>query len=563
MDNEENTVEDKILEAEYSGLQPLRENTEQTSSKAKMLEGSAWMTAGSIFSRILGAIYIIPWVIWFGSFSDQANALYTKGYNIYSFFLIAAIAGIPSAIAKQVAHYNAINEFALGQRLYKRGLVLSVGTGLICAFILYFGAPFLKDGDQNVVIVLHALAWAVLVIPTMSLTRGFFQGYQEMGPSAISQFIEQLARVAYMLITAYLIMGRGKGDWVNGVSQSTFAAFIGALGGMLVLIWYFVKYRHRLAYLAQNSANQLTVSTGTLYKEIIAQAVPFIIIGSAITIFQLIDQYTFFRIMREVGHYSADVLDNMYAIFAFNANKLVMIIISLASAMAITSVPLLSEAHTRGDYKEISRQVTDAILLFSFLMIPSSMGMAAVAQPTYTLFYRLSDVGTSILQFNSYVAIVLGLFTVVSAIMQGIGENRLAVKYFVIGTVIKFITQFPLVALFSAAGSLISTAIGFSVVNWLMIRHINREYGLDLKKVQFFVTKIIQYSFGMFFIAFVLNNLLFTFMDASSKVQSFIAVVITAGIGGLFYMILVLRSRLADEVVGSQAERLRQILKIR
>lgn len=59
------------------------------------------------FSRILGAIYIIPWVTWLGNYSDQANALYAKGYNIYSFFLMAAVAGVPSAVSKLVSHYNA------------------------------------------------------------------------------------------------------------------------------------------------------------------------------------------------------------------------------------------------------------------------------------------------------------------------------------------------------------------------------------------------------------------------------------------------------------------------
>ncbi|MGR3915585.1 putative polysaccharide biosynthesis protein [Pediococcus acidilactici] len=550
-------------ESQYLGSQPLRENNGNSSSKAKMLEGSAWMTAGSIFSRILGAIYIIPWVIWFGVYSDQANALYTKGYNIYSFFLIAAIAGIPSAISKQVAHYNAINEFALGQRLYKRGLLLSVGTGVVCAAILFFGAPFLNDGDPNVTTVLHALAWAVLVIPTMSLTRGFFQGYQEMGPSAVSQFIEQLARVAYMLVTAYLIMYKNHGDWVYGVAQSTFAAFIGALGGLLVLIGYFVKYRRRLRYLSQHSVNGLAISTTSLYKEIIAQAVPFIIIGSAITIFQLIDQYTFFRIMRSVSDYSATVLNNMFAIFAFNANKLVMIVISLASALAVTSVPILSEAKTRGDRAEISRQVADSILLFAFLMIPSALGMAAVAQPAYTLFYHLSDVGTAILQFNSYVAIVLGLFTVISAAMQGIGENVLAVKYFVVGMIVKFIFQFPMVAIFSAVGSLISTAIGFAVVNWLILRHINREYGLDYDKINGFIGKIITYSFGTFFIAFVVTNGLYLVMNPANKVQALIVILVAATLGGLFYVVCVLKSRLADEIIGGRAAGLRRMLKIK
>lgn len=145
-------------------------------AQSKMLSGSAWMTAGSIFSRILGAIYIIPWVTWLGSNSDQANALFAKGYNIYSLFLMAATAGVPSAISKLVAHYNALNEYGVGRRLYRHGIYVSALTGLVCALVLYFGAGILANGDPNVVPVLRSLTLAVLIIPTMSLTRGFFRG---------------------------------------------------------------------------------------------------------------------------------------------------------------------------------------------------------------------------------------------------------------------------------------------------------------------------------------------------------------------------------------------------
>ena len=76
----------------------------------KMLSGSAWMTAGSITSRLLGALYVIPWVTWFGAYSNEANALFAQGYNIYSYVLDIATAGIPSAISKLVAHKNGINQ---------------------------------------------------------------------------------------------------------------------------------------------------------------------------------------------------------------------------------------------------------------------------------------------------------------------------------------------------------------------------------------------------------------------------------------------------------------------
>ena len=75
-----------------------------------MLRGTAWLTASNFISRLLGAIYIIPWYIWMGSYAATANGLFTMGYNIYAWFLLVSTAGIPVAVAKQVAKYNTMQE---------------------------------------------------------------------------------------------------------------------------------------------------------------------------------------------------------------------------------------------------------------------------------------------------------------------------------------------------------------------------------------------------------------------------------------------------------------------
>ena len=115
----------------------------------KMLSGSAWMTAGSITSRLLGALYVIPWVTWFGAYSNEANALFAQGYNIYSYVLVIATAGIPSAISKLVAHYNGINQYGVSRKLYHSGMYVSMAMGIICAIVMMFGARLMDNGDPN------------------------------------------------------------------------------------------------------------------------------------------------------------------------------------------------------------------------------------------------------------------------------------------------------------------------------------------------------------------------------------------------------------------------------
>ena len=288
--------------------------SKQAAAKAKMLSGAAWMTAGRVLSRVLGALYIIPWVTWMGAYSDQANALYAKGYNIYNLFLVIATAGIPSAMSKLVAHYNGINQTNISKKLYHTGMYVSMATGVIAALIMMFGASLLDGGDPNEIPVIRSLAWAVLLIPSISISRGYLQGYSWMAPSAISQLIEQLLRIIYMLGATYLVMKIQKGSWVLAVTQSTFAAFIGALGAAAVLIMARIHYRRPMEAMLENSLATPKISTIQLIVKIVYQAIPFIVIESGITIFQLIDQYTFFKMMPLVGHFTYYQMNTVYAL---------------------------------------------------------------------------------------------------------------------------------------------------------------------------------------------------------------------------------------------------------
>ncbi|CAM2872514.1 polysaccharide biosynthesis protein [Fructilactobacillus fructivorans] len=540
-------------------------------SQGKMVKGSAWMTIGSILSRILGAIYIIPWRLIFGaSLFPLANTLYTMGYNIYSEFLTIAIAGIPSAVAEEVAHYNALNEYGVSAKLYKKGITLSIVTGVVCALLIYFCAPILAgSGGKNAIPVIRSLAWAILIIPAMSLTRGYFQGFQQMAPSAMSQFVEQLGRVIYMLASAFFIMVIIHGSWVTAVTQSTFAAFVGAIFGFLALGWYYWRRRDHFQGLIASSDNAINVKTNDLYKEIISQAVPFIILGSGITIFQLIDQYSFFNIMHWATNYTNTNLQYIYAIFASNANKLIMIVVSLASALAITVVPLLSEARTKGDNHSISKQLSNALILFEFVMFPAALGMAAIAGPINRTFYGTAnmDLGADVLTFSAIVSISLGLFTVVTALMQGISENKRAVKYFVVGTVIKLVTQVPLVYFFGAFGALMATTVGFTIANYLIIHSLRREFGLEMDDIKTNSVKILTFALITYLVALIVVyganfGLGLIFNYNSSLISLFVSILATAA-GGFVYLFLVLRSRAADRVLGNKMKSVRGLLHIR
>lgn len=534
-----------------------------TDATQKMITGSAWMTAGSIASRILGAIYIIPWVTWLGTYSNVANAVYAKGYNIYNLFLVVATAGIPSAISKLVAHYNGLDQANVSRKLYHSGMYVAAAMGVICATVMMLGAKILSGGDVNVVPVIRSLAWAVLIIPCMSITRGYLQGYAWMAPSAMSQFIEQLFRIIYMLGATYFIMKLGSGNWVAAVTQSTFAAFIGAIGAIIVLTTAYLRHLHTMNSMARSSIGDSDVSTMQLMMKIIYQSIPFIIIESGITLFQLVDQYTFNPMMRAVGHYTNYQLSVVYALFSFNANKLYMIVISLASALAATVIPFLAEARAQNDHVTMRKQIVNVLMMFYFVMVPAALGLSAVAQQVYTVFYRYNQAGITILEFAAFISIPFGLYTVAAAMMQGISENKKMMVNLAVGLVIKFIIQFPCIYFFRGMGPLLATGISMTVINYLILHSFNDEFNLPFHEMAKPTNKILSFSLLMFVVTKAVMLLLGHFVSPYGRFTAFFILIPGVIIGAGIYLYLALRSRLAEDILGARVAGLRARLHIK
>ncbi|APP02778.1 putative polysaccharide biosynthesis protein [Lactobacillus delbrueckii] len=536
----------------------MAKNKSQTNSQAQLLKGSAWMTIGSILSRILGAIYIIPWYAWMGKYGNLANSLTAKSYNIYSLFIIISTAGIPGAIAKQIAKYNALNEYGVGRKLFRHGLALMGIFGIISAACMYFLALPLSGFNPQEVPVIRSLALAVLIIPILSILRGYFQGFNDMMPSAMSQFVEQLARVIWMLLTAYVIMRVQHGNYVDAVTQSNLAAAIGAVFGIGLLVIFHLRQKRTVDPLIAQSNNQVQVSTNSLLFEIIQQSIPFIIIDSGINIFQLVDQYTFHPMIASFMHVPYDVIEIWYALFGLNANKLIMIVVSLSTAMAVTAIPLLSGAHARRDYRDISRQIGNTLELFLFVLLPASLGMAAISDPLYTIFYGYDRLGAHVLYLSSFTAISLGMFTVLMAILQGLDENMYAIRYLIFGLVIKAIVQYPMIRLFKVYGPLLATNLGLLAVIAMSLKHLSVKYRWRADRIMRRFIGIASFSIVMFAAVFVAVKLGGLFLSPYRRLSAMLLSGLAVAVGVLVYGVLSLKTGLAENILGSRVTRIMQ-----
>ena len=538
-------------------------SNENNHQQAQMLRGTAWLTASNFISRLLGAIYIIPWYIWMGTYAATANGLFTMGYNIYAWFLLISTAGIPVAVAKQVAKYNTMQEEEHSFALIRSFLGFMTVLGLAFALILYLFAPWLADLSgvgKDLIPIMQSLAWAVLIFPSMSVIRGFFQGMNNLKPYAMSQIAEQVIRVIWMLLATFIIMKLGSKDYLSAVTQSTFAAFVGMVASFAVLLYFLYKE----GLLQKVFETRDKIDSKSLLVDTIKEAIPFIITGSAIQLFQILDQMTFINSMKWFTNYSNEDLVVMFSYFSANPNKITMILISVGVSIGSVGLPLLTENYVKGDLPAASRLVQDSITMLFLFLLPATVGVVMVGEPLYTVFYGKPDsLALGLFVFAVLQSTILGLYMVLSPMLQAMFRNRKAVLYFIYGSLAKIVLQLPSIAIFHSYGPLISTTIGLIIPIVLMYREICQITGarrkIILKRtilvtiltlVMFILVGFLQWIFGLVF-------------HPTGRFWSFIYVALIGTIGGGLYGVMSLYTRLLDKVIGkAKADQLRTRLKI-
>ncbi|HEL0560454.1 polysaccharide biosynthesis protein [Streptococcus equi subsp. zooepidemicus] len=535
----------------------------QLTQEQLMVQGAAWSTAGNFISRLLGVLYIIPWYIWMGQYAIQANALFNMGYNVYAYFLLISTTGLNVAIAKQVAKYNSMGQQEHSYQLIRSTLKVMLVLGLVFSVLMYLGSPIfarLSGGDETLVPIMHSLSLAVFVFPVMSVIRGIFQGYKEIKPYALSQIAEQLVRVIWMLLTTFFIMKMGSKDYIAAVTQSTFAAFIGMIASMAVLFYYFWT-QGLLKAIFTKTEHAIPIDIKGLLIETLKESIPFIITGSAIQAFQLIDQWTFVNTMTLFTNYTRSQLWVLFGYFNANPAKITMVLIAVAASIGSVGIALLTENYVKKDMRAAARLIINNIEMLLMFLLPALTGAIILARPLYTVFYGSSE-EQAVRLFVAVLCLTLlmALYTLFSPMLQALFENRKAIYYFAYGVFVKLVLQVPLIYLFHAYGPLLATTLGLLVPIYLMYRRLHQVTRFNRKLLHKRILLTVIETALMGLIVLLANWLLGYLFKPTGRLTSLLYLVIIGGLGMGVYAYMTLVTRQLDKLIGSRAARYRQKL---
>jgi O-antigen/teichoic acid export membrane protein len=452
------------------------------------IRGTVFLTMSTMISKMLGFVYVIPFMALVGT---SGYVLYTYAYRPYTIMLSIATMGLPLAVSKMVSKYNQLGDYHTVKRVLRSGIVFMICMGVLSFLLLYTLAPNLaalvvdnKDGTGNsiqaVTYNIQIVSFALLLVPVMSLLRGFFQGFQSMGPSAASVVVEQLFRVLTILIGTFVVLRIYKQSISMAVGAATFGAFIGAAAGIGVLLFFYLKRRRYLKKKEAESVPVTDVSFFKLYKELFMYSIPFVIVGLSIPMYQTADTFTINQLLMNIGYQQAGA-EKVNAIISL-VQMVVLIPVSLATAFSMSLVPEMTKAYTAGNQELLYKHFTRTNLFVVAVTLPAALGMIFLAEPVYTLLFGIKNdpvLGSEMLRYYASSCILFSLFSVTAAMLQGINQQRKTVIGLLIGLLLKIMLNWLLIPHFDYAGSIIATYCGytFSVLFnlWLLHRHVGKH----------------------------------------------------------------------------------------
>ncbi len=526
--------------------------------KSGFVEGTVIATAAIVITKIMGILYVIPFYQMVGSLG---SALYAYGYNIYSIFLDISTAGIPLALSKIIKEYNTLGLMDAKKRALQIGIkIVSVISIVIFLVLIVFAKPIatmiigdLTGGNSisDVAFVIRCVSLAILVVPFLSVFRGYLQGHNIMNVSAVSQVIEQVFRIIVILGGVYLATYIFKLPLANVIGIAVLGAFVGGIAAILYVAIKTNKNKEELNLV--NIEKKDDVSNKEIGKKIISYAIPFIIITLAFSLNNFIDMVMILRTLEYLGIDTATVEFATTSITTWST-KISMIVNSVATGLITSLIPTIVGAFTRKNWQEVENKFNKALQLILVVCTPMCIGLSLLSRSVWSVFYGDSLIGSRILSIQIIVSLFYNLFLVTNSVLHGLNKSKTVYRNVLIGLGTNVLLNVPLMVLFYKLGlapyigAIISTLIGYVVSFTITLKGLQKEHNIHYTDTLQVLIKILVPLISMIIVVVLLKMIIP--LNIGSKTSCIIYIAIISIIGAVVYLGISYKMKIIDYVFG-------------
>ena len=505
-------------------------------SGKSFVKGAVVLSVAGIMAKCLGALYRIPFA---RIASDECGAIYALVYPIYNLLLALSTAGIPLAISKLVAEYEEQGKSGMSLRILKLSLLLLASIGIVVAVALFISADWIATTVWEVpgaAISIRVITPAMIFTCIQAVFRGYFQGMQQMVPTALSQITEQFVRVTVIFAALFLLMPYG--DEVTAAG-ATFGATVGSGMALALMLTIFFLYRKKQKnnplWISRMDDLAESISNSQVLKKVVALAIPIAIGSLVLPVMQSIDSILVLSRLQAGGL----SLDTSLVEFNYLGNCVQPIInlpFMITTAVAASLVPNISEALAMGQNEKVRVTFANAMQLAILIVLPATVGLMTLATPIMELLYDKPGAGVAMF-WSAAVVLVVGLYQISAGTLQGMGKAMVPMYSLLMGAVIKIVLTFTLTAMPAVGirGAALGSVIGFAVAAGNNVFQVSRRIGWGWLSSRYHVVKPLISVVAMAVLVRASYSGIYMLLDSNG-----LATLVSIAIGGCAYFAVLL-----------------------
>lgn len=487
-------------------------------SSQSFLKGALVLSISMIAVKICGLLQKVLLTNLYGTLDENygafGSALFANAYEIYVPLFTLATVGFPIAVSRLVSESYAKERYKDVRQVYRVAKPLFIVMGLVCFLLMTIGSFWYVSFINSP----YSLKAMLVLAPTIffgclvSVYRGYFEGMRNMTPTAISEVIEAVSKIAIGVVLSYVVISVGKNEFAsNGtifgqafsniddayrtlISYSVAASIFGiTMGSVLSFLYLRIRFAlHKGDIPEEYYQNSLeAISKKATLVKMIKTALPVGIGALALSVSSTIDATIIQNLMYNMAINNTDallaefnhVLDNTISanpdeitihtcIWGYYSASLTLIsiVVAVTQVFGTSAMPNVTNAYTKGNREELKKSMETVLRLTTIVTFPCGIGLLVLAKPILSLVFftdpNIAVFGYESLQVMGIAILFMGTLTPICSMLQGVGKVNHTMFIYLFGTGIKILVSFLFARIVSI--NIVGSAIGSLVSYFLM-----------------------------------------------------------------------------------------------
>ncbi len=311
-------------------------------AKQKLIQGTLILTAAGLISRFMGFFFRI---FLSHAFGEESVGLYQLIFPVYTLCFSLGCSGIQTALSRTVARKASLGKSEETKGILCAALLLTCMTSLAEIILIQQNADWIAVrllGDARCARLLLIISYSLPCAAVHSCICGYCYGMQKAKIPALSQLVEQAARILAVVLLFYFLQKNGHAPSVSI-----------AVAGIVIGEFASAAYSARLLLSGKTNKNRFS-SMRKDAGELIRLSLPLTANRASVTLLQSVEAASIPACLKLYHHSTSEAL-SIYGVLTGMALPCILFPSALTNSLGVMLMPAVAEKQALGNHSGIAR----------------------------------------------------------------------------------------------------------------------------------------------------------------------------------------------------------------